>query len=288
MNAHRALLRWYEPRRRAFPWRRSSDPYRVLVSEVMLQQTQVPRVVSAYRRFLRRFPSVRALARAEDGDVLRAWAGLGYNRRAVALAQAARSVVRDHGGRFPQEPRSLRQLPGVGPYTAAAVASMSFGVPVAAVDTNVRRVVARAVLGSEPADADPDELARAADAWVDRTDPGSWNQAVMDLGREVCRPRPRCQACPLRPGCRFRPRGVSPAPPTRRQSPFDGSSRQLRGAVVRSLLPSGSRSVASIRTETGRPARDVVRAIRALASEGLVRAGPGALAGKPSGRVRLP
>jgi A/G-specific adenine glycosylase len=258
----------------------------------MLQQTQAARVVPAYRRFLRRFPSVRALARAGRGDVLRAWEGLGYNRRAVALQETARSIVGDHGGRFPRDPAALRTLPGVGPYTAAAVASMAFGVPIPAIDTNVRRVVARAVLGREAAGLDPVALDHAAERWLDRRDPGAWNQALMDLGREVCRPRPRCDSCPLRASCRFRAVRATPpvmtAPPARRQSPFEGSSRQLRGAVIRLLLRQGTTTLASIRRESGRSVRDVRKAVRALEVEGLVSAGPAALAGRAGGRIRLP
>ena len=286
VNARRALLRWYEPRRGAFPWRRTTTPYRVLVSEVMLQQTQASRVVPAYRRFVRRFPTVRALARAEIGDVLRAWAGLGYNRRAVALSAAARRIVL--GGRFPRDVVSLRTLPGVGPYTAAAVASMAFGDPVPAVDTNVRRVVARAMLGRDPQDVAPSELQQAAESWLSRRDPGAWNQALMDLGREVCRPLPRCASCPVRAGCRFRGRPPGRARRTRRQPAFDGSFRQLRGAVVRLLLRERSATVASIVRTTRRSRPEVRRAVGALASEGLVLAGPAALAGRPRGRVRLP
>jgi A/G-specific adenine glycosylase len=286
LNATRALLRWYAPRRRAFPWRRTSDPYRILVSEVMLQQTQALRVVPAYRRFLRRFPTVRDLARADGGDVLGAWSGLGYNRRAMSLHAAARSIVR--GGRFPRDLAGLRRLAGVGPYTAAAVASMAFGAPIPAIDTNLRRVVARVRLGTEAEEVGRVELDRAAGAWLDRRDPGAWNQALMDLGREVCRPRPRCERCPLRASCRFRSSRAKPGLPERRQPPFAGSFRQLRGAVIRVLVSSGTSSMAVLRRETGRSSSDVRRAVRALASEGLVRAGPAALAGRARGRVRLP
>jgi A/G-specific adenine glycosylase len=281
------LLRWYEPRRRAYPWRGTGDPYRVLVSEVMLQQTQASRVVPAYRAFLRRFPTVRALAGASRADVIRAWAGLGYNRRAVALSEAARAVARDHGGRVPRDLESLRRLPGIGPYTAAAVTSLAFGEPVPAVDTNVRRVVARARLGVDAAQADPLEVRTAAEAWIDRADPGAWNQSVMDLGREVCRPTPRCQACPLSGACAFRRAGRRPSRPSRRQSTFEGSFRQVRGAVVETLRDRGSATLAGLVEATGHPAGRVRRAVEALAAEGMVRAGPAAMAGRPSGRVRL-
>src|SRR5262245_60007442 len=139
-----ALLAWYRPRPHDYPWRTTDpDPYAVLVSEVMLQQTQAARVAPAYRTFLQRFPDVRTLASAARAELLRAWGGLGYPRRALALREAARAIVRDHGCVVPSDPDVLLALPGVGPYTAAAVASIAFGAPVAAIDTNVRRVTAR-------------------------------------------------------------------------------------------------------------------------------------------------
>ncbi|MEX2421997.1 MAG: A/G-specific adenine glycosylase, partial [Actinomycetota bacterium] len=158
----------------------------------MLQQTQAARVAVAFPRFLRRFPSVGALARAPRRPVLQAWGDLGYNRRAVALSEAARAIVREYDGVVPGDASALQRLPGVGPYTAAAVAALAFDAPVAAVDTNVRRVVARVHLGAEGHDVAPTEIAVLARDWLDTRDPGSWNQAVMDLGREICRPRPRC------------------------------------------------------------------------------------------------
>ncbi|MFM8944409.1 MAG: hypothetical protein ACKOI0_04100 [Actinomycetota bacterium] len=166
----------------------------------MLQQTQASRVVPAYRAFLRRFPTIASLARAPRSAVVGAWSGLGYNRRAIALADAARAIVRDHGGRIPRAAADLRTLPGVGPYTAAAVASIAFGEPIAAVDVNVRRVVARARLGADPHALDAATIDAEAARWLDRRDPGSWNQALMDLGREHCRSVPRCDGCPLARG----------------------------------------------------------------------------------------
>lgn len=283
--SRRPLLDWYRPRRRAYPWRGSRDPYRVLVSEVMLQQTQAARVAPAYLAFLRRFPTVRALAHAPRAEVVRAWGSLGYNRRAVALSDAARTIVRDHGGRVPREPSELVRLPGVGSYTAAAVASLAYGVPVPAVDTNVRRVVARARVGRD--DAGTDEVGGAAARWLDRRDPRAWNQALMDLGREVCRPRPRCDGCPLARTCRFRRSGGAPLPAGPRQPPFEGSSRQLRGAVVRTLRHRGSASLGMLVREIGQPLDRVARAVAALTADGLIRAGPTAMAGMPRGRVAL-
>jgi A/G-specific adenine glycosylase len=283
-----ALMAWYRPRERLYPWRRSRpDPYRILVSEVMLQQTQASRVVPIYRSFLRRFPSVRALAEAERADVIRAWNGLGYNRRAVALSEAARTIVSTFGGKIPRHPDELCSLPGVGPYTAAAVASMAFGLRVPALDTNVRRVVARFVLGAEPTEVGASAVGGAAAELMDGPDPGRWNQAVMDLGRAVCRPAPRCGSCPVAGGCRYRRAGRRGGSALRRQGAFEGSFRQLRGAVVRALATGRPRTVATIAALANQPTERVVLALRALASDGMVWAGPKALAGDPRGRVRL-
>ncbi|MCI0634730.1 MAG: A/G-specific adenine glycosylase [Actinobacteria bacterium] len=253
----------------------------------MLQQTQAARVAVAYPRFLRRFPTVGSLARASRATVLRAWGDLGYNRRAVALSEAARTVVREHGGRFPREIDALDRLPGVGPYTAAAVASLAYGEPVAAVDTNVRRVVARVHLGAEGHEVAPGEVASLARSWVDPRDPGSWNQAVMDLGREVCRPRPRCEVCPLARVCRFRSAGTDPRPSPRRQGSFEGSTRQVRGAVVRALRDERSATLGRLARLTGFEMERVAVAVSALAGDGLVDAGAAALAGRAGGHVRL-
>ena len=183
-GAREALRAWYRPRRRSYAWRRTRDPYAVLVSEVMLQQTQAPRVEPLFVPFLERFPTVEVLAEASRADVLRAWAGLGYHRRAVRLHEAARAIVREHDGRVPQDVATLLTLPGVGPYTVAAVASIAFGDRAAAVDVNVARVVARVRRGREPDEVSHAEVTAEANAWIDPDDPGAWNQAVMDLGRE--------------------------------------------------------------------------------------------------------
>ncbi len=283
-------MEWYRPRRAAYPWRSSRpDPYRILVSEIMLQQTQVARVVSPYRAFIRRFPTLRHLAVASRREVLGAWAGLGYNRRALALSQTARSIVRLHGGRVPSEPGTLRTLPGVGPYTAAAVASLAYGVPVPAIDTNVARVLARAVLGRESHEVGRKTLRRAASDRVDRADPGGWNQALMDLGREVCRPVPRCPDCPLFHGCRFRREGRRSRPARRVQDPFEGSFRQVRGKVIRALQGDDRpMTVRRLSRATGLLPQAIGLACEALGRDGLVHAGPAAVSGSPHGRVRLP
>src|SRR5207237_3953279 len=277
--AHRALLDWYEPRQRLYPWRIRPTPYRVLVSEIMLQQTQAPRVVAPYRSFLKRFPSVRTLADASPSEVIREWSGLGYNRRAIALSRAARAVVADHGGRIPSDPAVLQRLPGIGPYTAAAVAALGHGRPVPMVETNVRRVLGRM---ERAADRDVDAVAAR---WLDDDHPSEWNQALMDLGRDVCRPRrPGCEVCPLRPWCRSAGRAERSSGRSR-QSAFEGSFRQVRGAVVAELSRGGARSIERLTSVVDAPPDRVVSAVRALARDGLVSAGEAAMAGAPAGRV---
>jgi A/G-specific adenine glycosylase len=279
-------MKWFEPRRHAYPWRGASDPYAVLVSEIMLQQTQAARVVPAYERFLGRFPTVAALARASRAEVVRVWEGLGYNRRPVALSEAARAIVRDHRGRVPANPEELKRLPGVGPYTAAAIASFAYGAALAAIDTNVRRVVARARLGREPGEVRPRTIDDEAERWLDRGHPAEWNQALMDLGREICRPEPRCEACPIAADCRARSRSRRSRIAQRRAAPFEGSMRQVRGGIVRVLRRRGA-SVGELALQTGCPFERVVDAVGALVRDGLVVADTAARAGRANGRVRL-
>jgi A/G-specific adenine glycosylase len=260
----RALRAWYEPRRGRYPWRTEPpDPYAVLVSEMMLQQTQAARVAPIFERFLARFPDIRSLARASRADVLRAWAGLGYHRRAVALHRAAEQIVERFAGCIPNDPAELRTLPGVGPYTAAAVAAIAYGVPVVAMDVNVRRVVSRTTGCRE------DRVEDAAAALLDRRDPGSWHQAVMDLGREVCRPVPRCSACPLARHCRSRDLIVPPHT-SRRQGRFAGSNREARGRVLAVLRERRSAGVVGVTQAAGIPAARVTPALDGLVRDGLV------------------
>ena len=274
---------WFRANGPAYPWRRTEDdPYAVLVSEIMLQQTQASRVADAFPRFMQRFPDVGALASASRGDVLRAWGGLGYPRRAVALHDAARTIVRDHDGSVPRDARSLLELPGVGPYTAAAVASIAFGEPVPAIDTNARKVLARLALGLEPDEAEQAEITRAAARWLSRDVPGEWNQAVMNLGRDVCRPTPRCDVCPVAGVCRFRASGRAGRRSGRSQPAFEGSMRQVRGGVLRELR--GRDRAATIGTIAAALALPVTRvdgAVDALERDGLLER-------TPSGRIRLP
>ena len=202
----RRLLAWFRRHGRDLPWRRTRDPYRVLVSEFMLQQTQVLRVEGFYHRFLARFPDIAALARARPGRVREAWDGLGYYRRAANLHRLARDVVRDHGGRIPDDPELLRALPGIGPYTAGAVASFAFEQAVPAIDTNVARVLRRAFHPRAGATAAGDRtLARTASGLHTRAGPAAWalNQALMELGARVCTARiAKCGECPVVRCCR--------------------------------------------------------------------------------------
>jgi A/G-specific adenine glycosylase len=212
-----ALLAWYRPRPHDYPWRSAHpDPYAVLVSEVMLQQTQAARVAPAYRSFLERFPDVRALSSAARAELLRSLGRPGIPRRALALREAARAIVRDHEGRVPSDPAVLRTLPGVGPYTAAAVASIAFGVAVAAVDTNVRRVTARVVHGTDPVGLSPSQLQADADAMVDpvcarRVEPGGDGPRAVRLppGAAVRRVPPG-ERLPVEPRGRVSPAGGAP------------------------------------------------------------------------------
>jgi A/G-specific adenine glycosylase len=190
----RSLLSWYDLNRRDLPWRRDRDPYRVWLSEIMLQQTRVSAVLEHYRRFLQRFPTVQKLASARESSVLAAWSGLGYYRRARMMHAAAKSIVKQHGGKFPESVDELRALPGIGRYTAAAIASIVFNAPIAVVDGNVERVLGR-VFGNDLAGK---SFWQAAETLLSRQRPGDFNQAMMELGATVCLPRqPLCSACPV-------------------------------------------------------------------------------------------
>ena len=190
----KSLLAWYDLHRRDLPWRASRDPYRVWLSEIMLQQTRVAAVIDHYHEFLRRFPTVEKLAAAREASVLAAWSGLGYYRRARMMHAAAKVVVREYGGKFPASEEGLRELPGVGRYTAAAIASIAFGEPVAVVDGNVERVLQR-VAGKR---LSGEELWTAANRLLEGKRPGDFNQAMMELGAVVCMPRaPACLTCPV-------------------------------------------------------------------------------------------
>jgi A/G-specific adenine glycosylase len=242
------LLGWFAANARDLPWRRTRDPYAILVSEVMLQQTQVDRVIPYYERFLERFPTVASLAAAPVAEVIRIWSGLGYNRRAVNLLRAAQAVMADHGGTFPVAPQTLQKLPGVGAYTAGALAAFAYEQDVAFLDTNMRRVLNRVVFGPEPVSvSDVLEVARRL---VPPEQGWDWNQALIEFGALQCTARrPACIVCPLRTECAAYPLMQSflnrPNSTIRRVKiePFESTTRYYRGRIVEALrsLPEDDR-----------------------------------------------
>ena len=234
-RARALLLAWHDKTHRRLPWRETTDPYAILVSEVMLQQTQVSRVVPAYQRFLTSFPTVAALAAADAGTVIRAWQGLGYNRRALALHGAARAVMANHDGVMPADVAALRALPGIGEYTARAVAAFAYNADAAPVDVNVGRVLQRALTGRALSRA---ALQRVADEVLPRGRSRAWSSALMDLGATICTARSgQCDECPIAEVCAWRRTG-GPDPAevsvvrSRPQARFTDSDRFHRGRLV--------------------------------------------------------
>ena len=233
------LLRWYEAHGEHFPWRDAGDPYAALVGAVCSQQTQISRALPLYERWMAAFPTLRDAAAASRARALRVWGGAGYARRAVALREAARICLSEHGGAIPRDDQALLALPGVGPFTAAIVRCYGFGEDVVAVDTNVVRLLGRLLHGDlQPA---RETLRRALEASAARLlRPGTaarWNPALMDYGAQVCAPRPRCHDCVVARLCAAQPRFArgDVAAPVRAQPRFDGSDRQWRGRILRVL-----------------------------------------------------
>ena len=280
-----AVLAWFDASGRIFAIREARDPYAILVSEVMAQQTQISRAQEYWTRWMAIFPSLEALACASPADVLRAWAGLGYNRRAINLQRAARVVVAEYGGRLPETVEELERLPGVGPYTARAVAAIAFGAPVTAVDTNVRRVLSR--LGRPDGAVAPAELQALADEVLPPNRPAAWTQALMDIGAIFCRSRrPVCAACPVRAWCQFAAAGDAerPARPSRPGVPFATTSRWLRGRILDRLRDADTSTWTVFRDPIGgHDSAAITRALVAMARDGLVE-----LDGQDSARARLP
>ncbi len=245
----RALLAWYDRNRRELPWRGTKDAWAILVSEVMLQQTTVVAARPYWERFMARWPTPHDLARAERDELLAEWAGLGYYRRAHLLMDTALAVAESHDGALPRTSEKLRELRGVGDYTAAAVASIAHDEPVAAVDGNVERVVSRwRAIGGDPKKSVAKKAIRAAaDAWLSQTRPGDHNQAVMELGATICKPRsPDCPRCPLAPSCRARaagePQRYPETPPRAKPTPVTKVGILARRPDGRVLLERRSES----------------------------------------------
>ena len=233
------LLAWYEAHQQPFAWRTARDPYSALVAAVAAQQTQMSRVIEVHERWMRAFPTLGDLARADRAEVLRVWGRAGYPRRGVALHETAVRCMQDHGGALPRDPAALLALPGVGPFTAAIVRTFGWGDDAPAVDTNVVRVIGRLVCGDlQPArETSPALIEAAAVRLLPRGDAARWNPALMDYGGRVCLPRPRCDECALASICAARPRFAAGevAEPVRAQGRFDGSDRQLRGRIMHAL-----------------------------------------------------
>jgi A/G-specific adenine glycosylase len=227
------LAKWYGTAKRDLPWRRTRDPYAITVSEIMLQQTQVATVIPYYERWLKLFPTWQALACAKEHDVIKAWEGLGYYRRARNLQALAKAVARE-GGKMPRSAEGLRALPGIGPYTAAAVGSIAFGLPLAVLDGNVMRVLTR-VLALRDDISRPQtrgKLQEIANGFLDKRDPATHNQAIMELGATVCLPRnPMCLLCPLQKGCRGRDRAE--------EFPVRSRVAQVKRAEIVAILKKG-------------------------------------------------
>jgi A/G-specific adenine glycosylase len=291
IELQRRLLRWYGRHGRStLPWRTTRDPYRTVVSEFMLAQTQVDRVVPKFEAFVHRFANFRALAEASRADVLRAWRGLGYNSRAVRLHRLAQAVVERYGGTLPTDRPELRSLPGAGTYTVAAIRAFAFNIDDAPIDTNVRRIVNRLFFGLEyPRAAAARDLDQRARSLVPPGRAHDWNSAIMDLGAALCTARaPKCLLCPLRAGCAAAPVDAAQldrlrAAAARRRRPqnavpFAESTRYARGRIVDRLrdLPPGERislldlydSLAA--TIPGRSIDDVRGFVGSLERDGLV------------------
>jgi A/G-specific adenine glycosylase len=283
-----ALLQWYARHGRSdLPWRSQRSAYRTLVSEFMLAQTQAGRVAAVFERFVGRYGSFEELQSATTADVLRAWQGLGYNSRAVRLKALATAVVENHDGRLPQQTSQLRALPGVGPYTAAAVRAFAYDIDDAAIDVNVRRVVQRVFAGLEfPTAAPPAELDRTALELVPAGRSHDWNSAMMDLGATVCTARaPKCLICPLRALCEAAPVDAARLEALRRASlkpsapeRFERTVRFARGRIVDRLRALEAGTTISFLDLSGalrdvlpdRDADEVRRIVAALERDGLI------------------
>jgi A/G-specific adenine glycosylase len=271
MEMQSAVLDWYSESARDLAFRRTTDPWSVLVSEVIAQQTQAARAAEAWTRFISQFPTPAALASASPATAIRAWRGLGYNRRAVALRGAAIAIVGEHGGRVPNTYDELVRLPGIGPYTARAVLAIAFNQPVAALDTNIRRVLGRAFVGAES--VPPRAFQALADGFVPAGRAATWTHALMDIGAAFCRARdPRCDACPLASHCMFLTGGRSPASGRPAGSkPFRSTTRWLRGRILDRLRDAPDGRWVTFDEPIGTHDADAVsEALGALAREGML------------------
>lgn len=244
----------YQQSRRRLPWRKTTDPYRILVSEIMLQQTQVDRVTEKYQQFISLFPDVESLAAAELSDVLRAWQGLGYNRRAISLHNAAKLVVSEHGGRIPDTAEALTRLPGIGGYTAAAVMAFAYNQPVVFVETNIRTVFIHCFFNDQDQVADS-EILPLVERTLDRREPRDWYNALMDYGTLLKKEHGN----PGKKSAHYQ-----------RQSPFSGSDRQLRGQILRIVLAAGGMTEQQLLKQLNTEKSRAVAILNKLVEEGFL------------------
>ena len=254
---------YYRIHRRSFPWRRTKDPYRILVSEIMLQQTQAERVVPKYNLFLKRFPSVRTLARASLKDVLTLWQGLGYNRRALSLKKLAETVLEEYSGNIPVERDKLQNLPGIGPYTASAIRTFAWNFPEVFIETNIRSVFIHFFFAGKNNIKDDQIIPRIKET-LDRKNPRRWYSALMDYGAYLKTTKPN----PSRKSRHYI-----------RQTPFNNSSRELRGKIIAALLKEGNASVSELSARLSLPASRILMQLRSLKRDGLIA--------EESGRCRI-
>ncbi len=288
---HDLLLPWYQRHGRAhLPWRASRDPYKIIVSEVMLAQTQVERVLGKFETFVRLFPTLESLARASTADVLRAWRGLGYNSRALRLKALARQVIEQYGGVIPRDAGALRRLPGIGSYTVAAIRAFAYDLDDAALDTNVRRIVHRVFWGVEiPAPVSQRQLNQQAARLMPAGRGHDWNSALMDLGSSVCTARaPKCLICPLAGVCAAAPidaseldaarRRLAAKMPPLRRVPFKHTTRFLRGRIIDRLreLAAGEKvSLLDLQSDLSSNStklwHEVEKTVQALQKDGLLK-----------------
>lgn len=298
-KAQARVLAWFDEHGRSFPWRQTRHPYRTMIAEVMLQQTQTGRVAPTYEAFLQRFPTLDRLAHAPAMDVIQSWRGLGYNRRAVDLHRAAQTIAGEHGGVYPSSQAALRRLPGLGEYTSSAIACFAFDAQVPVVDTNVRRVLSRSALGKDAVEVDSARVSELAAEWLPAGEAYRWNQALMDIGAMVCRSaKPLCAKCPLKTSCVYRAKGRHTAAPTRlakASEPFEGSRRQARGTIVDHLRRAARKGITvgelakRMSPEgNGADATRLVEILTKLETEGLAELTDGARKGSARGIVRLP
>ncbi len=264
-----SILGWYAKHKRDLPWRKTQDPYKIMVSELMLQQTQVSRVIPKYVAFLEAYPTTAILARAKTSDVLRLWSGLGYNRRAISLQRAAQEI--EKLGEFPSSVDDMERLPGIGPYTSRAVMSFAYGKDIAVMDTNIRRIFSRYYCGGAGTPREVDTLVTHA---VPVGKGMIWNNALMDFGALVCIARsPQCTYCPLNTRCRAFTTGRArqylriSAP----QKKFEGSKRQSRGEILRQLASASNMRVTTLAKRLHKDEQETQEILTGMEREGLVK-----------------